>query len=156
MNQDKIHFRAFLLLCRQNGITVWADRHLMKTKQTSGHWNGFDHISIYRETIKSDQVGILPGHSSEKKIEEFIADSPNIKWEMAILLHEYGHWCHKHPHLNQVDSVTSYKQEVEAWEKGEEIGRSLGMQDFAVFYAEREKALHGYRVGLRLEPASQE
>jgi hypothetical protein len=151
MCTDKVHYRAFLKLCEQSGITVWADKHLLADKGTTGHWDGRANITVHRPMQKSDAIYLAPQRTTAEKVEVFIDGSPNIKWEMALLLHEYGHWKSKHPHLSQVDKQTGYKREEEAWAIGRQVGLDCGVQDFSVFDSEREKALKGYREGLELK-----
>lgn len=152
MNTDKEHYYAFLRLCLENGITVWADSSLLESKKTNGHWDGKANISVQRPSDRPNvAIRVCPERSTDEKLKQFIDGAPNIKWEMTILLHEYGHWQSQHPHLSTVDKHTGYQQEVEAWAVGKEIAISCGVQDFSVFEFEKEKALKGYREGLEIE-----
>lgn len=152
MDEDKEHYGNFLKLCLTNGLTVWADSGLLASHGTPAHWHGNDHISVYRPSEKINfALKLVPGHSTEDEIKQFIDASPNIKLEMALLLHEYGHWSSKHPHLSRVHKTIAYQNEVEAWDKGKEVGHDCGVKAFSVFDSEREKALKGYREGLGLK-----
>lgn len=151
MDTDKEHYRAFLKLCEESGITVWADRNLQTSKGTTGHWNGGDHISVSRPSLDRDSLALIPGRTTDAKLTQFIDGSPKIRWEMAILLHEYGHWKSGRRHLSNADGQTLYRQEEEAWEIGRQAGFDCGVRDFSVFDSEREKALKGYRKGFGVE-----
>jgi hypothetical protein len=137
-------FEEFLQHCKAQKLHIWADPNLKRDKGTTGHWNGDDHISVFRPDIPQ-VTGITP-NSSDKTIKSFVESSPNIQFELNTLLHEYGHWHHKHP--TNVDSQALYNQEVEAWEKAEEIGATLGITDLTEFRKQKEDALEGYRIGL--------
>lgn len=141
-------YREFLKLCQKNGLHVWADPHLKRDKRTTGHWNGENHISVFRPGIKQ-VTGYLP-NSPEDSIPKFIDGSPDAEFELYTLLHEYGHWHHKHPTI--AHSSVLYRQEEEAWEIAEQIGSSLGIKDFSNFLKQKESSLEGYRVGLGVKP----
>ena len=149
---DKQLFKSFLILCQSNNVAVWADPKLERDGRGTGFWhgppvNGHSSISVLR--LNAIQVTSIQPTSSDAKIAEFIDGSQDIQVELATLLHEYGHWFFQHPTV--VDNKLKYQQEVEAWEKGEEIARKLGMQDFSIFNADKERSLAGYREGLGIK-----
>src|ERR1700712_5266111 len=84
-------FKLFIGFCQSKSIAVYATP---KYKTERGYWNGYGNIYVHRpEGLEI----LIDSKSLAVEVDRFIAKSPNIKHELAILLHQYGHWCTEHP-----------------------------------------------------------
>ncbi len=130
--EDKELYRRLLEITRCHGIVVIADPNLKKTKNAKGHWHDRT-ISIFREHGK-EQLFFGPAQLVER-VSAFVDGAQNVSFELAVFLHELGHWCCQHTDPNPLPEQKC-KDEMQAWEVGKFIGRVLGMRDFTTLEAE--------------------
>ena len=149
-SKDKQQYELFLKHCRSKKIMVCANNGpdlKIKNGWWNGKWNAEAEIHIYRSN--SNNSGFVGSNTSDTELTDFICKSDDIKWELAILLHEYGHWKLRHPH-RAISDETVFKEEAQAYNAGEKLAKSLfnGDWDDQTFQALKQTGLSSYNQQL--------
>ena len=139
-------FKRFLERCLNDGLWIYADPNRIGQDQATGQWNGKNALSVFRP---SRPFRCIYSDTSIEKLQTFLVESPSPMREFSILLHEYGHWRHGHPHRGP-SNLDHYDHEVEAWGMGRLVGKEVGLTELAEFEEVGNEALATYRAGLKV------
>jgi hypothetical protein len=151
MKKSKKHkkiYARFLNRClKENVKVVTTNKQSLKIEngrcEINANGKGAE-ITIYRDSQYSSKID---PKISPPDVEDFINRSSNPIKELCVLLHEFGHFFHRHSNdRNRAtsDPVNFFKEEIDAWNFGEKISKQIGFKKARAFKKSRKTALNGY------------